>query len=186
VSLCAPVDTADDPRRGIPGPARPRASIVTVTITAAGASRARVPSVPDPAERTRLAAQVGGLLRRERIGRGWSQRRLEAAAGLSRGYVSDLESGAERLSTTTTRRLAEALRPDGPPVDVAVLDLELQRAAGPSLRRWNRRRLYSARRQRVYDEAARRLDEQTGPDPVVQVAMARLAAALTPRWEPPC
>lgn len=159
---------------------------MTVTINAAEASRARVPSVPDPAERTRLAAQVGGLLRRERVGLGWSQRRLEAAAGLSRGYVSDLESGTERLSTSTTRRLAEALRPDGLSVEVAVLDLELQRAAGASLRVWNRRRPYSARRQRVYDEAARRLAEQIGPDPVVQVAMARLTAALAPRWVPPC
>lgn len=129
---------------------------------------------------------MGGLLRRERLARGWTQRQLDAAAGLSAEYVARLESGAERLSTSTTRRLAEALRPDGTPVDVAVLDLELQRAAGPSLRRWNRRRPYSTRRQRVYDEAGRRLDEQAPPDPVVQVAMARLAAALAPRWVPPC
>ena len=95
-------------------------------VVVAGVSRARSRSVPDPAERTRLAAHVGGLLRRERVARGWSQRRLEAAAGLSRGYVGYLESGAERLSTSTTRRLAEALRPDGTPVDVAVLaEMEL-------------------------------------------------------------
>jgi transcriptional regulator with XRE-family HTH domain len=71
----------------------------------------------------------------ERLARAWTQRQLDAAAGLSAEYVARLESGAERLSTSTTRRLAEALHPDGSPVDVAVLDLELQGVAGPSLHR---------------------------------------------------
>ena len=153
---------------------------MTATATPSCRSRARDGSRIDPAERTRLAAAVGGVLRRERLARGWTQRQLDAAAGMGAEYVAKLESGSERLSTSTTRRLAEALRPDGTPVEVAVLDLELQRASGPSLRVWNRRRPYSARRQRVYAEAAARLDSARAADPAALLALGRLLAALTP------
>jgi len=56
------------------------------------------------------------------------------------------------------RRLAEGLAFDRDPVAVAVLDLRFQRAAGPSLRRWNRRRTPRVATRRLYAEAAAVLD----------------------------
>lgn len=156
-----------------------------VSTAGADGTRARVPDVPiPPAERTRLAGEagVGGVLRRERVARGWSQRQLEAAGGFGTGFVSYLEAGLRRPSESTTRRFAETLRSDESEVRVAMLDLELRRAAGESLRRW-RRRPWSARRQRVYDEAVRRLDGDRAPDPAGRLVVGRLLAALSPRGE---
>ncbi len=59
-----------------------------------------------------------------------------------------------------TRRLAEALGFDRDPVSVAVLDLRFQRAAGDSLRRWNRRRPPRVAVQRVYEQARAVLDAE--------------------------
>lgn len=155
---------------------------MTISEVDAHRSRARDAEIPPPAERRHLRANVGGLLRQERWGRGWSQRDLAAAAGCANSVVAMLECGLRRPSESTTRRLAQALRPDGPPVEVAVLDLRLQRAAGASLRRWRRRRPPSARRARLYAEAAARLDGPARVDPAEQVAVGRLLAALAPPW----
>lgn len=171
-----------------------------MTITGMGATRLRWPdgrvsiagvrSTPartgrtSPAEQSRLRADVGGVLRRERLAHGWKQRHLAEAAGYPRVTVGMIECGAWRPSETSTLRLAEALRHGGTPVEVAKLDLELQRAAGESLRRWRRKPL-SARTRRVYERAAAELDAEPSPSRPEAVALGRLIAALAPRWEPP-
>lgn len=138
-----------------------------------------------PAERARLRAGLGGLLRWERLAAGLRQRGLAARVGYGLEAVKHLEAGSRRPSESSTRRLAEALRPGGDPVEVARLDLELQRAAGESLLRWNRTRAWSVQRRRIYEQAAAELDT---PRPVAAgelAAWGRLVAGLAPRWEPP-
>lgn len=131
---------------------------------------------PEPAERARLARDFGTVLRRERAGRGISQRRLEALAGVASGGVARLENGRRRPSESMTLRLARALRAGRPPVEVAMLDLELQRAAGESLRRWRKRPMREQRR-RLYEDAASRLDGRA-PDPAGQLQVGMLLAVL--------
>lgn len=132
---------------------------------------------PEPAERARLARNVGTLLRRERAGRGITQRQLCDLAALASGTVARLESGRRRPSETMTLRLARALRAGRPPIEAAMLDLELQRAAGESLRRWVRKRKLPDRRVRLYEEAAARLAGR-GPDPVSRLQAGMLLAVL--------
>jgi hypothetical protein len=162
-----------------------------MTAPSARPSRARDGSAADTAEvdlsAADLAADQAAVLAVERDAAGWSAERLDREAGLSRSYVWGLSNGVERLSESTSRRLAEALARGqaavqgrtATSVDVAVLDLRLQRAA-PGLRRWARRKPYSLRRQRVYDEAARRLDEPRPPTPGEALEMGRVLAALEP------
>ena len=149
-------------------------------IDAASGTRTRAPDIPvPPAERTRLAAQVGAVIRRERLAYGWSQRELSRRCGWAPAQVSRLECGVRRPTETATRVLARVLRAGRPAVEVAMLDVELQRAAGPSLRRW-RRRPPSPARLALYAEAAARLDAARAPDSAALLTMGRLLAALAP------
>lgn len=138
----------------------------------------------DSVERARLRRDVGAVLRRERLVHGLTQRRLAELSGYSVAMIGDAERGRMRLSESSTRRLAEALRPGADPVAVAALDLELQRAAGPSLRRWNRRP-HGAKRARVYAAARARLDGSTPSPSPERVAVGRALAALADPWRPP-
>ena len=96
----------------------------------------------------------------QRASRGWSQEVLAGRAKVSITSVRELEHGQVRPSDRMCRRLAEGLAFDRDPLAVAVLDLRLQRAAGPSLRRWHRRRPPRVAVQRIYAEARRRLDAE--------------------------
>lgn len=145
-------------------------------MTASAGTRARVPA-PTGAERARLARDLGLLLAAERSGRGWSAADLAGLAGCDRTTVVRLEAGSARPSESLTRALAVALRPDGAPVDVAVLDLRLQRAAGESLQRWRRTRPRSARWARTYARAAELL-EVARPDPGGDVVVGLVLAEL--------
>lgn len=133
---------------------------------------------PAPDERARLARNVGGLLRRERVGRGWNSTQLADAAGVALSTVWRLERGRCRPSEVMTRKLAVALRAESRrPVDAAVLDLELQEAAGDSLRRVQRRYPVRERRRRLYDEAAAMLAGRL-PERGADVPMGMLMAVL--------
>lgn len=149
---------------------------MTGPVTGATTARARVAD-PTGAERARLARGLGMLLTAERTGRGWSFADVAGRAGCHESTVRRLEAGIVRPSETLLRALAEALRPDGSPVDVAVLDLRLQRAAGDSVRRWRRTRPLSARRTRTYARAAELL-EAARPDPGGDVVVGLVLAAL--------
>jgi len=85
---------------------------------------------------------------------------LAARAKVSITSVRELEHGQVRPSDRMCRRLAEGLAFDRDPLSVAVLDLRFQRAAGPSLRRWNRRRPPRVAVQRIYAEAAAVVDAE--------------------------
>jgi transcriptional regulator with XRE-family HTH domain len=100
-----------------------------------------------------LRGSLGWLLYGERAARGWSQEVLAARAKVGFTTVRDLERGVVRPSDRMCRRLAEGLAFDRDPLAVAVLDLRFQRAAGPSLRRWRRRRPPRVAVQRLYTEA---------------------------------
>ncbi|GAA4024966.1 hypothetical protein GCM10022247_56770 [Allokutzneria multivorans] len=100
-----------------------------------------------------LRRTFGALLWRERLAQGLRQVDLAALAGLDRRTVERLEAGSVRPSTSSTRKLAVALRRGRDELAVAVLDLDLQEAAGSSLRTWNRRRPLRARTLRVYEQA---------------------------------
>ena len=54
-----------------------------------------------------ILATLGGRLRQLREARGWSQRRLATAAGLSTGYIVLVENGHRLPSLETTVLLAE-------------------------------------------------------------------------------
>jgi len=111
-------------------------------------------------EQHQLRGSLGWLIYGERAARGWSQEVLAERARVGLTTVRDLESGRVRPSDRMTRRLAEALGFDRDPVSVAVLDLRFQRAAGDSLRRWNRRRPPRVAVQRVYELARAVLDAE--------------------------
>lgn len=145
-------------------------------MTGSTTARARVVD-PTGAERARLARDLGLLLAAERTGRGWSFADVAERAGCHESTVKRLEAGIVRPSESLLRALAVALRPDGSPVDVAVLDLQLQRAAGESVRRWRRTRPRSARWVRTYARAAELL-EAARPDPGGDVVLGLVLAAL--------
>jgi transcriptional regulator with XRE-family HTH domain len=126
---------------------------------------------------------VGAIIRRERLAHGWSQRELSRRCGWGPSQVSRMEAGVRRPTETATRVLAKVLRAGRPPVEVAELDVELQRAAGPSLRRWCRRPPSPAR-MALYAEAAARLDAARTPDPAALLGLGRLLAALSPAGGP--
>ena len=150
---------------------------MTMTAAPARPSRARDVAVPDPPEPV-IPGDLGAVLALERAALGWSQEQLDREAGLARSHTWRLENGTRTLTESVSRRLAEAMRRDGSPVDVAVLDLRLQRAA-PDLRRWARRKPYSLRRQRIYAAAVALLDMPRPPDPAERLELARVLAALT-------
>jgi len=81
------------------------------------------------------------------------------------------------------RRLAEGLAFDRDPVAVAVLDLRFQRAAGPSLRRWNRRRTPRVATRRLYVEAAAVVDAEDAKRQAEQQATAAaFVAEFRAQW----
>lgn len=133
--------------------------------------------VTPPDERRRLLADLGTLVRIERVRHGWTQAALAEATGYSVRTIVRIENGTARPSETSTRALAEALRAGSSAVEVARFDLVLQNAAGESLRRWRRRRPTSVRRARVYAQARAEL-ENPAPDPGGLLAVGRLLAAL--------
>jgi transcriptional regulator with XRE-family HTH domain len=162
---------------------------------AAGATRARVePSsaLPDaatragarsrpitPEERARLRSSFGALLWRERVTVGLTQRQLAERVGMHATNVAKLESGAQRPSDGGTFRLARALRPNAELVDVALLDLRLQQAAGSSLYRWRRRHRRPVAVQRAYAEARARLARgSVEVDDATALTVARALLAL--------
>ena len=97
--------------------------------------RRRELGVPDDAERARLAARFGPVLRAERGH--LTQQQLADAAGLDRKTVVRLETGRQRPTTASIWKLARALR--GDLRSRVALDDRLRMAAGDSLRDYGRR-----------------------------------------------
>ena len=108
---------------------------------------------------------------------------LAARAKVSITSVRELERGQVRPSDRMCRRLAEGLAFDRDPVAVAVLDLRFQRAAGPSLRRWNRRRTPRVATRRIYVEAAAVLDaEDAAREAEREAGMAVFLEEFRTQW----
>jgi len=126
-----------------------------------------------------LRGSLGWLLYGERAARGWSQEVLAARARVGFTTVRDLERGAVRPSDRLCRRLAEGLAFDRDQLAVAVLDLRFQRAAGPSLRRWRRRRPPRGAVQRLYARAAAVLDAE---DAKREAGMAVFLEEFRTQW----
>ena len=126
----------------------------------ASATRARHdrPGCVGPDERRRLREGFGYTLYRERAAHGWSQHVLAVRAEVSETTVRHLEQGHVRPSDAMCTRLARALREGQDALSVAILDVQLRRAAGKSLRPWKRRRPPRVAMQRIYAEAERRID----------------------------
>ena len=149
-----------------------------------------------PGEQAALRGSLGWLLYGERAARGWSQEVLAARAKVGFTTVRDLERGAVRPSDRMCRGLAEGLAFDRDPLAVAVLDLRLQRAAGPSLRRWRRRRPPRVAVQRLYTEAMAVINAEDATRQAEQDATAAAfieefttqwradAASAQPPWTP--
>ena len=125
-----------------------------------------------PLERAELRSTVGWVLYGQRASRGWSQEVLAARAKVSITSVRELERGQVRPSDRMCRRLAEGLAFDRDALSVAVLDLRLQRAAGPSLRRWHRRRPPRVAVRQLYAEAAAVIDAEDAKRQAEQQASA--------------
>ncbi len=132
-----------------------------------------------PLERAELRSTVGWVLYGQRAARGWSQEVLAARAKVSITSVRELEHDQVRPSDRMCRCLAEGLAFDRDPVSVAVLDLRLQRAAGPSLRRWHRRRPPRVAVQRLYARAAAVLDAE---DAKREAGMAVFLEEFRTQW----
>ena len=132
-----------------------------------------------PGEQAALRGTLGWLLYGERAARGWSQEVLAARARVGFTTVRDLERGAVRPSDRMCRRLAEGLAFDRDQLAVAVLDLRFQRAAGPSLRRWRRRRPPRGAVQRLYARAAAVLDAE---DAKREAGMAVFLEEFRTQW----
>ena len=119
----------------------------------------------------------------QRAARGWSQEVLAARAKVSITSVRELEHGQVRPSDRMCRRLAEGLAFDRDALSVAVLDLRFQRAAGPSLRRWRRRRPPRVAVQRIYVEAAAVLDaEDAAREAEREAGMAVFLEEFRAQW----
>lgn len=97
--------------------------------------RRRELGVPDDAERARLAARFGPVLRSERGYR--TQQQLADAAGLDRKTIDRLENGRLRPTAASIWKIARALRSDLR--SRVVLDERLRTAAGSSFRDYGRR-----------------------------------------------
>ncbi|MGI8813746.1 MAG: helix-turn-helix transcriptional regulator [Pseudonocardia sp.] len=117
------------------------------------ATRARA-AATSPAQRAQLRAELRPLLRRERRDAGLSQAELARAAGAHRVTLSLMEAGSWRPTTSVTRRIAVALRPDGSPVEVAARPAATARGRRRAAA-WNRRKPYSETWRRAYAEAER-------------------------------
>ena len=136
-----------------------------------------------PLERTELRSTFGWALYGQRASRGWSQEVLAARAKVSITSVRELERGQVRPSDRMCRRLAEGLAFDRDALSVAVLDLRFQRAAGPSLRRWRRRRPPRVAVQRIYTEAAVVVDaEVAAREAEREATAAAFVAEFRAQW----
>jgi transcriptional regulator with XRE-family HTH domain len=81
-----------------------------------------------------LRGGFGRLVRRERLAAGLLQADLAELVVTDRTAISRLEAGRVRPTTTMCARLARALRARHGERAVLALDVELQQAAGESLR----------------------------------------------------
>ncbi|MEV4708873.1 helix-turn-helix transcriptional regulator [Actinoplanes sp. NPDC049316] len=139
--------------------------------------------MPDVAERERLRASVGAVLRRARATARLSQPALAVLAGCDRRTVQRLEAGQLRPTTALLAALAHALSvppgwsPAGRRRETAALRLELEAAAGGSLvqasarrERWRRRR-----HRRAYRAASK------AALPFLRAQLARREAAMAAR-----
>jgi len=134
-------------------------------------------------ERTELRSTFGWALYGQRASRGWSQEVLAGRAKVSITSVRELERGQVRPSDRMCRRLAEGLAFDRDALSVAVLDLRFQRAAGPSLRRWRRRRPPRVAVQRIYTEAMAVLDaEVAAREAEREATAAAFVAEFRAQW----
>jgi transcriptional regulator with XRE-family HTH domain len=113
-----------------------------------------------PDERREVRSRFGTTVWAARLAAGPTQAGLAARAGVSERTVRALEAGTQRPSDATTAALAAALCPHRDALTIAVLDIELQIAAGASLRPRHRRRPPRVRRQRIYAAARRQLAER--------------------------
>lgn len=129
-------------------------------------------------ERRRLAETFGTQLWGLRAWAGLTQRQLADRAGLAGSVLRDLEHGRARPSDATCRKLAAALHPRADDLTVAVADLELQHAAGRSLRPRNRRKPPRLRTQRLYERARRVLAEREAVRPRLEAAACDAALVL--------
>jgi transcriptional regulator with XRE-family HTH domain len=80
---------------------------------------------PDGENATRVLRTLGAILRRRRELRGRSLAEVAAGAGISTGYLSEVERGGKDVSTERLLRIARALE-----VSAAEVYLELARALG--------------------------------------------------------
>lgn len=118
--------------------AQPACVKVDATSTARPESAPRRGDVP-AAEREFLRLGFGGLVRRERVAAGLTQVDLAELLGCSKSVVCRLERGRVRPSETTIARVARALRTGRGERGILLLEIELQRAVGSSLRRQSKR-----------------------------------------------
>ena len=93
-----------------------------------------------PDQRREVRSRFGTTVWAARLAAGPTQAGLAARAGVSERTVRALEAGTQRPSDATTAALAAALCPHRDALTIAVLDIELQIAAGASLRPRHRRR----------------------------------------------
>lgn len=72
-----------------------------------------------------LGQRFGGVVRRQRRARGWSQEQLAGRAELNRTYMGEIERATAMPSLATAAKLANALE-----VPLSVLIAQCERKAG--------------------------------------------------------
>jgi transcriptional regulator with XRE-family HTH domain len=77
-----------------------------------------------------LVTRFGGMVRRLREARGWSQERLAGLAELNRSYMGEVERGSVMPSLATAAKLAQAL---GVPLSALISCCEQETASAPAL-----------------------------------------------------
>lgn len=73
------------------------------------AARCPVNPVVTESEAVVLYRMVAETVKRERLAKGWTLRRLADASGIALGYISEIERGKKDPSLTTIMALAGAL-----------------------------------------------------------------------------
>jgi transcriptional regulator with XRE-family HTH domain len=133
-------------------------------------------------ERERLRRTFGTRLWELRAARGMTQGDVAERTGLHPRSVSALERGARRPTDVTCHRLAAVFvqASGGDDVDVAVLALALQDAAGASLRVVERRRPLRQSRVRAYELARQRRAATAMREVDTMIAAAITALNLPP------
>ncbi|WP_232668161.1 helix-turn-helix transcriptional regulator [Pseudonocardia sp. TRM90224] len=105
-------------------------------------------------------SSFGWELISRRVASRLSQSTLAEAAGVSLPWLVKLEQDRGRPSDEVCRRLAHGFLPNGSPLERAMLDLRLRRAAGQSLVTLSGQRRPPERVLRLYARAAQLLDER--------------------------